>query len=49
MLKMEKTDPSLLAQNQFMFFLSAWVYCRKNQLPITAIKRKSWDIWEVAR
>lgn len=44
---MEKTDPELLAQNQFPFYLSAWVYCRKHKISTGAIFRKAWDIWEV--
>ena len=36
-----------LEPNQYNFFLDAWLYCHKNKLPLTQIKRVSWNIWEV--
>jgi hypothetical protein len=47
MMKMEKTDRTTLAPNEFAFYLDAWVYCFKNQISLTSIKRKSWEVWEV--
>jgi len=42
----KKEKPQLTA-NQFMFYLDAWLYCYKNKIAITQIKRRDWEIWEV--
>lgn len=43
----ERTDRSTLPSNQFPFYLEAWVYCRKNNLDQSKIRRKNWNLWEV--
>ncbi len=47
MMKMEKTDKTMLGPNEFGFYLDAWVHCWKNNYDIDRIKRKSWDVWFV--
>jgi len=32
---------------EFEFYLNAWVFCFRNQVPIDRITRKSWKTWEV--
>lgn len=44
-----KTTKADLEPNQYNFFLDAWLYCYKNQLPLDTIKRVRWDVWEVVR
>lgn len=44
---MEKTAKPALAQNEFSFYLDAWLYVVKNNLQSYTIERKNWDIWHV--
>jgi len=32
---------------EFEFYLDAWLFCYKNQVPTNRISRKSWKTWGV--
>lgn len=44
---MEKTAKPVLAQNEFSFYLDAWLYVIKSNLQGYKIERKNWDTWHV--
>lgn len=36
-----------LREELFSFYLDAWAFCSRNELPITRIYRRDWRTWAV--
>lgn len=34
---------------EFFFYLDAWTYCWKHNIPVQQIQRKSWKIWHLVK
>lgn len=49
--KAVQTDPPGLhlhvGLTEFFFYLDAWTYCWKHNIPLQRIQRKSWKVWHL--
>lgn len=43
------TSEVVAGPTEFFFYLDAWTYCWKHNIPTSQIQRKSWKIWHLVK